>query len=272
VGREVGVGDDLIDRLACGYVSKTSKEELQKQGFRMVGAEERGNRASCAFITELVACAFDRQIDGIDIVTNDDTILAAVVKAQEQGKDIRVLGSDAHSEAFIRRCNRFCYIDILQGYEPERCLTPLSEIISDVYRIIIEERASGICTELSGLIHKLTKLHTEFDTRNYGYTSMEELILKNGKDIQFYKDGERYYLEMIDDRENVEHFITAYLSERNNKIDDMQELFDALSEEFERFDTRNYGYASDIAFLLSFPKLEIYNNKGVKLKQSFKLK
>ena len=56
---------------------------------------------------------------------------------------------------------------------------------------------------------------------------MEELILKNGKDIQFYKDGERYYLEMIDDRENVEHFITAYLSERNNKIDDMQELFDA---------------------------------------------
>ena len=77
---------------------------------------------------------------------------------------------------------------------------------------------------------------------------------------------------MIDDRENVEHFITAYLSERNNKIDDMQELFDALSEEFERFDTRNYGYASDIAFLLSFPKLEIYNNKGVKLKQSFKLK
>ena len=109
------------------------------------------------------------------------------------------MGSDAHSEAFIRRCNRFCYIDILQGYEPERCLTPLSEIISDVYRIIIEERASGICTELSGLIHKLTKLHTEFDTRNY-------------------------------------------------------------------------GYASDIAFLLSFPKLEIYNNKGVKLKQSFKLK
>ena len=148
----------------------------------------------------------------------------------------------------------------------------MSEIISDVYRIIIEERASGICTELAGLIYKLTKLHTEFDTRNYGYTSMEELILKNGKDIQFYKDGERYYLEMIDDRENVEHFITSYLSERNNKIDDMQELFDALSEEFERFDTRNYGYASDIAFLLSFPKLEIYNNKGVKLKQSFKLK
>ena len=199
VCREIMMQDDLFDRLACGYVSKTSKEELQKQGFRMVGAEERGNRASCAFITELVACAFDRQIEGIDIVTNDDTILAAVVKAQEQGKDIRVLGSDAHSEAFIRRCNRFCYIDILQGYEPERCLTPLSEIISDVYRIIIEERASGICTELSGLIHKLTKLHTEFDTRNY-------------------------------------------------------------------------GYASDIAFLLSFPKLEIYNNKGVKLKQSFKLK
>ena len=127
VCREIMMQDDLIDRLACGYVSKTSKEELQKQGFRMVGAEERGNRASCAFITELVACAFDRQIEGIDIVTNDDTILAAVVKAQEQGKDIRVLGSDAHSEAFIRRCNRFCYIDILQGYEPERCLTPLSE-------------------------------------------------------------------------------------------------------------------------------------------------
>lgn len=212
VCREIMIQDDLIDRLACGYVSKASKEELQKQGFRVMGAEERGNHAGCTFITELVAHAFDRQVGGIDIVTDDDTILAAVVKAQEQGKNIRVFGSNAHSESFIRRCNRFCYIDILQGYEPEQCLTPLSEIVSDVYRIIIEERASGICTELAGLIYKLTKLHTEFDTRNYGYTSMEELILKNGKDIQFYKAGEQYYLEMIDDRENVEHFITSYLS------------------------------------------------------------
>ncbi len=51
-----------------------------------MGAEERGNHAGCTFITELVAHAFDRQVEGIDIVTDDDTILAAVVKAQEQGK------------------------------------------------------------------------------------------------------------------------------------------------------------------------------------------
>ena len=132
VCREIMMQDDLIDRLACGYVSKTSKEELQKQGFRMVGAEERGNRASCAFITELVACAFDRQIEGIDIVTNDDTILAAVVKAQEQGKDIRVLGSDAHSEAFISRCNRFCFFVFLLLFVPEWCLTPLFRYFAGV--------------------------------------------------------------------------------------------------------------------------------------------
>ena len=55
VCREIMMQDDLIDRLACGYVSKASKEELQKQGFRVMGAEERGNRAGCTFITELVS-------------------------------------------------------------------------------------------------------------------------------------------------------------------------------------------------------------------------
>ena len=60
VCREIMIQDDLIDRLACGYVSKASKEELQKQGFRVMGAEERGNHAGCTFITELVAHAFDR--------------------------------------------------------------------------------------------------------------------------------------------------------------------------------------------------------------------
>ena len=45
VCREIMMQADRIDRLECGYVSKASKEELQKLGFRLMGAEERGSRA-----------------------------------------------------------------------------------------------------------------------------------------------------------------------------------------------------------------------------------
>lgn len=79
-------------------------------------------------------------------------------------------------------------------------------------------------------------------------------------------------IEKTENREQVERFITAYLSERENKVEDMTELLDALAEHFAHFDIRNYGYTTDIAFILSFPKLEIYENKGVKLKRTFQLK
>ena len=52
----------------------------------------------------------------------------------------------------------------------------------------------------------------------------------------------------------------------------MSELFAAIKLMYPYFDIKNYGYTNEIAYILSIPKLEIYDNKGVKLKQTFKIK
>lgn len=58
---------------------------------------------------------------------------------------------------------------------------------------------------------------------------------------------------------------------RGYKIDDMAELLDAIRSRFPGFAMENYGYHTDYGFILSFSKFEIWENKGIKMKRTFKL-
>jgi len=51
----------------------------------------------------------------------------------------------------------------------------------------------------------------------------------------------------------------------------MAELIDALREKFPGFTMENYGYHTDYGFILSFSRFQIWENKGIKMKRSFKL-
>ena len=78
-------------------------------------------------------------------------------------------------------------------------------------------------------------------------------------------------LVLIDDREEIDTFAYEYMTGRGYKIDDMAELFDAIRDRFPGFAMENYGYHTEYGFILSFSKFEIWENKGIKMKRTFKL-
>ncbi len=269
--REVAENGEVAIKRAYGNFAGTEKEKYIKAGFVICDTEPEEKHVSCQMIVDAMDLANNTENDSFVIASSDEYILPLILKLREKGKTTMVYGSSAMSSEFINACGGFRYLDILNGNQPVASYTDIKTVISDIYRIINRSNLSSGCLSGEEITDSLQNLHPEFDVRNYSYSTILEMIKANMPDINIIKENGKMIIEQVDNKADIESYMVKYLAARENKIDDMEELFEALALEFEHFDIKNYGYTSDIAFILSFPKLEIYENKGVKLKQSFKL-
>ena len=118
----------------------------------------------------------------------------------------------------------------------------------------------------------VVRRYPDFDVRNYGYTHLDTFVENNVSGVKVYTDENGVTkLTLVDDREEIDTFAYEYMTGRGYKIDDMAELLDAIRSRFPGFAMENYGYHTDYGFILSFSKFEIWENKGIKMKRTFKL-
>lgn len=118
----------------------------------------------------------------------------------------------------------------------------------------------------------VVRRYPDFDVRNYGYTHLDTFVENNVSGVKVYTDENGVTkLTLVDDREEIDTFAYEYMTGRGYKIDDMAELLDAIRSRFPGFVMENYGYHTDYGFILSFSKFEIWENKGIKMKRTFKL-
>lgn len=270
--KDVAGNGEVVLKRAYGFFNEKIEEQYGKEGFAIFNTGVEEKHIACQMVVDALDLVENTEIDNFVIASSDEYILPLILKLREKGKNTVVYGSSAMSWEFINACGSFKYLDILDGKQPDASYTEMKIIISDIYHIITSSSSQGKILNGEDIVGGLQNLHPEFDVRNYGYNSIYEMIKVNMPDINIIKENGKMIIEQVDNRDDIEGYIVKYLSARENKIEDMAELLDALAAEFEHFNIRNYGYTSDIAFILSFPKLEIYENKGVKLKQSFKLK
>jgi hypothetical protein len=261
----MNIREQLAD-LGISYVpDETSTVETTRAGCAQHGI-------SCQFIIDMLDMAGSNNIEEIHIATNDEYITKAIETARAKGKKVVLYGNESVSRRFIQVCDSFKYVEILSGVQCRGVVTELAAIADDVKNMLINSQASGICLTGRAVIEYLGQQHREFDIRNYGYTTLAAFLENNVTGINIIYDAGELVIEAVDDKTKIEEWITSFLVEHNNKIEDMDIIYEGLKNEYPHFDTRNYGYTSEIAFILSFPKFEIYDNKGVKLKQTFKLK
>lgn len=264
-------GRNVIMKQAYGYVGRNEKKRslLEKAGFLIIETQsEYKNRTPVEMILDMTEAAENDHIDEIYLVTGESYCQPMVRNLLKKGKKVTVSAPAAISQSYISVATRFRFIEILAGMSCGDAATPISDVVDSITDLLFSAESRGETVTSVTLYQALCTRYHEFDVRNYGFTSLEALIHAHVSGVT----AEKGQIKLVDNRDRVESFIYSYLGQRNNKIEDMDELEAALKAEFPDFDTKNYGYRLFMAFLLSFPKLEIYNNKGVKLKQTFKLK
>lgn len=161
---------------------KSWKEHLHKlaiqpiQQFRYTSGK---NATDSSLIIDAMDLLHSARVDGFCLVSSDSDFTRLATRIRESGLAVYGFGEAKTPEAFVSACDKFIFTEILRPTaEPqiipdERAVPPLEEILRPAIEATARE---GGWSPLAGVGSTIGKTHPSFDSRNYGFSKLGELV------------------------------------------------------------------------------------------------
>lgn len=270
---EIRKTDDLVISKMFGVEMKDASEitgRLRIRNNLHCGGDQTS--ALVALAVEVMADAIDEDVQKTYIATGDLAVLPLLDKLKLMRTSVVVIGPCGADRTLIDNSEKYTYLEVINGGECTAEIPSADEIAGRIYSVSSYYNGMGEDVKLEQVYKSLIRRYPDFDVRNYGYTHLSTFVKKNVSGVQVVNDDcGGSCIKIVDDRKNIDDFAYEYVAGRGYTIDDMAELIDALRERFPGFAMENYGYHTDYGFILSFSRFQIWENKGIKMKRSFKL-
>ena len=137
------------------------------------------NATDSALIIDAMDLLYTDNFDGFCIVSSDSDFTRLASRIRESGLIVYGFGEKVKTpEAFVVACNKFIYTDILAYQQPSRnqkvtTNKQLLDLLKSAYESVANEEE---WVHLRPVGSQLTKLSPSFDSRNYGYKKLSELV------------------------------------------------------------------------------------------------
>lgn len=275
VCEEIRRTDELILCRMYGKDKCCEEYEEAVRGLRMQRSEYGGDGYGSALVSlaaDVMADAALEKVQRVYIATGDRAFVPLMEKLRFMQVDTVVIGSCKADRKLVESSQRYIYIEVINGEECTADIPSKDKIAGHIYAVSSYYNGMGANADMEQVYKSLIRKYPDFDVRNYGYTHLSTFVKKNVTGVEVTNgDHGDTYLKIIDDRKSIDEFAYEYVADRGYMIDDMAELIDALREKFPGFAMENYGYHTEYGFILSFSRFQIWENKGIKMKRSFKL-
>ena len=137
------------------------------------------NSTDSAFIIDAMDLLYAGNVDGFCLVSSDSDFTRLATRLREAGKLVYGLGERKTPEPFIAACDKFIFFEVLK--KPTEAAIPvqvpnvpdLKELLTHSVRETV--RDSG-WSRLANVGAFISKTHSSFDARNYGYKKLSELV------------------------------------------------------------------------------------------------
>jgi uncharacterized LabA/DUF88 family protein len=138
------------------------------------------NSTDAAFIIDAMDLLYAGNVDGFCLVSSDSDFTRLATRLREAGKVVYGLGERKTPEAFIAACDRFIFFEVLRqpaaaARVPVADVPDLKELMTDA--IEKTARDSGWAS-LAAVGAYIGKNNASFDSRNYGFTKLGDLVRK----------------------------------------------------------------------------------------------
>jgi uncharacterized LabA/DUF88 family protein len=141
------------------------------------------NATDRALIIDAMDLLYAGNLDGFCIVSSDSDFTRLASRLKESGKRVYGFGEKKTPRPFVAACDRFIYTEIfttVEGQAPRR--QPASELDRNQRFLALLGGAVDDASEESGWSHLgavgniLNKKEPDFDSRNYGYSKLSDLL------------------------------------------------------------------------------------------------
>jgi uncharacterized LabA/DUF88 family protein len=147
-------------------------------------AYTRGKNATdSSMIIDAMDLLFAGNLDGFCLVSSDSDFTRLASRLKESGKQVYGFGEKKTPRPFVAACDRFIYTEVfsrVEGQAQQRKGT--SELDNDRDFLDLVGGAVDDASDDSGWAHlgvvgtMLTKKMPDFDSRNYGYSKLSDLL------------------------------------------------------------------------------------------------
>ena len=238
------------------------------------------NSSDSALIIDAMDILYTGKVDGFCIVSSDSDFTRLASRLRESRMYVVVMGEDKTPRSIRMACDKFVTLENLinqddsdnsqkkDSKKKSAALTRalVNTVISD---IIADNDNNGRATHLGELGSKLVAIYPDFDTRNYGYSSLSRMIEETAE-FKLYKHANAYYVAMRESGEDVYSFAIRTIKGEGPAGLDIGELSNRIHAEYPSFSPKAYGYSQFQKFVSSVPGARIFaegNSKKVVLEE-----
>jgi uncharacterized LabA/DUF88 family protein len=156
------------------------------------------NSSDSAMIIDAMDLLYSEKVDGFCIVSSDSDFTRLAIRLRESGMKVIGIGEKKTPNSFIVACDRFIYIEVLDGAIKKKTKKPSTsssnsssstkkqatktlntidmqtiDLIEDTIEDIADDIGWAFLGDVGNLI---VKKKPEFDPRNYGFTKLTPML------------------------------------------------------------------------------------------------
>lgn len=220
------------------------------------------NATDSALIIDAMDILYTGRVDGFCIVSSDSDFTKLASRLRESGMEVIGMGENKTPKSFKAACSVFTSLEILLEQDTDKAKENISQktIEEAIVEIITENENNGRKTGLGELGSSLLKKYSDFDVRNYGYSSLSKFIEEMEDTFILYKKENTILVKLRDDnlkREQLEAYIRECVGKFNGEGVDLAAMGQKLHKKYPDFKVKEYGYSTLQKFVSHISGLEL---------------
>ena len=237
------------------------------------------NSTDSALIIDAMDILYTGRVDGFVLVSSDGDFTRLASRLRESQMYVVVMGEEKTPRAIRMACDKFITLENLieQDDDSKKSAGAKTEarkkqqvlsrdaIIRVMRDIITTNDYNGRATHLGEFGSKIDARYPDFDTRDYGYSTLSKMI-EELDGFELIKKGTAYYVALSESgtKDDVYGFAKNLILKSGENGMDIGELSNQLHLNFPSFTPKSYGYSQFQKFVSSIPGARLYTEGTAK--------
>ena len=235
------------------------------------------NSTDSALIIDAMDILYEGNVEGFCLVSSDSDFTRLASRLRESGMEVIGMGESKTPKSFRGACSVFTDIELLldgengkTGKKKKQNVVSIKKISDAIIEVITTNENNGRDTGLGEVGSALVKKYSDFNVRNYGYSSLSKFIKEmDGFELRRIKSTVTVALK--NDTSEIIEFAIKCVDKAGITGIDISQLANCVYDRYPNFRASKLGYATFQKFIHSIPELQIEklenNQKNVYLKR-----
>lgn len=222
------------------------------------------NATDSALIIDAMDILYTGNVEGFCIVSSDGDFTRLASRLRESGMEVIGMGESKTPKSFKGACSVFTNIELLlegdsdkeESKKEKKNAVSKKKIADAVVEVITTNENNGRETGLGEIGSALVKKYSDFDVRNYGYSSLSRFI-EDLDNFELRRNHTSISVILKNDAKEIEDFMVETVKKAGITGIEIGQLAQKVHDHFPNFKVKKLGYATFQKLVQSIRKLQV---------------